>query len=345
MTIFSIKKDIPSNRNQRTSMEGTTKVHGKKTHIALKANKFSGGIVGGGIGDALGMAVEFMTPEQILAKFGVVRDFLPKPNKQLKAGQWTDDTLLNLDTLESIIINKAVIPSDIANRFVHSFQAQRQRGFGKSTKTAITRLTKGHNWKASGATDEFSAGNGAAMRIAPVALFNCLDLSKLKRNVEMVSQITHRHPEAIAGSQAIALFIAKAATGGLNPETIINEAIEFIGPSKMSEKLLEVEETLEGRALDFAAGLQKLGTSGYVLETVASAVYAFLSFSDDFEQMLIKVVSAGGDADTIGSIAGAISGTYNGLEKIPQRWRTTLEQSTRIENLSHKLFLAVTEQD
>jgi poly(ADP-ribose) glycohydrolase ARH3 len=49
----------------------------------------------------------------------------------------------------------------------------------------------------------------------------------------------------------------------------------------------------------------------------------------------------GGDRDTLGAMAGAISGAYLGLKAIPQAWRRKLENQAYIEQLASRLAEAV----
>jgi ADP-ribosyl-[dinitrogen reductase] hydrolase len=45
----------------------------------------------------------------------------------------------------------------------------------------------------------------------------------------------------------------------------------------------------------------------------------------------------GGDADTLGAMACAISGAYLGAEAIPRAWREKLENRQAIEELAVRL--------
>jgi poly(ADP-ribose) glycohydrolase ARH3 len=49
----------------------------------------------------------------------------------------------------------------------------------------------------------------------------------------------------------------------------------------------------------------------------------------------------GGDRDTLGAMAGALSGAYLGLKAIPQSWHQKLENRNYIEQLASCLAEAV----
>jgi ADP-ribosyl-[dinitrogen reductase] hydrolase len=71
-------------------------------------------------------------------------------------------------------------------------------------------------------------------------------------------------------------------------------------------------------------------SSGYVVETLRTVFDAFFS-TDNFEDCVVKTVNRGGDADTTGSIAGAIAGARYGLAAIPLRWLQALDPNLREE--------------
>ena len=304
-------------------------------------NRYRGCLIGAAIGDALGMPTENMTRRQILDKFGGrVDKFYPKPNRRLAAGQWTDDTLLTRATVNSLVERKALVPSDLAHKFKLAFQQEPAggRGFGTTTKTALSRLLKNLSWKEAGAEGEFTAGNGAAMRIAPIALFSYGNLEQLRRNVSMVAGITHKNQEAINGGLAVAYTIAQIINNTFEQNRIMNETVVFLGPSKLSSTLTRVIEILGRPAGDFDNDLAEIGTSGSVLETVGSSFYIFLRNIESFESALITSASCGGDTDTIASIVGAISGAYHGDNAIPNSWINGVEAGDDILNKAEALY-------
>ena len=68
-----------------------------------------GALVGGAIGDAMGMPASFLTRQQIRTAYGYIQDFLT-PQKEvqsyhgnLQAGEITDDTM------ESVIITRVLL--------------------------------------------------------------------------------------------------------------------------------------------------------------------------------------------------------------------------------------------
>jgi len=131
-------------------------------------SRFVGCLLGMTIGDALGMPVEFLRPEEIRRRFGKITDFLPmpetRPGYHLQAGQYTDDTSLMLRTVESIIEKGRFEPEDVAMRFVKWFNSadRLKRRAGRTTTQAIMSLIKGVHWQASGIVGT-AASNGSCL--------------------------------------------------------------------------------------------------------------------------------------------------------------------------------------
>jgi ADP-ribosylglycohydrolase len=114
-----------------------------------------GCIIGGVIGDAMGGPFE--------GRLGPLRF------EEHTAWSISDDSQLTLATCESIIELGKVSPEHIAQQFAHWYRARRITGVGASTLKALRDLDAGVHWALAGAKGEMSAGNGAAMRIAPLA--------------------------------------------------------------------------------------------------------------------------------------------------------------------------------
>jgi ADP-ribosyl-[dinitrogen reductase] hydrolase len=268
-----------------------------------------------------------------------VRDFRPSDPRlpvPLQAGQWTDDTQMTLCVLRSLVKCGDVDPADMAAEFIAPPEGT-IRFSGFSTTYAIRRLKKGIPWTRSGLTDERSAGNGAAMRIAPVGLWDCQDLAVLPEHCRLASMITHNNAVAIAGATAAAYLVARAATGDVPRERLLDEAVDFIGPGPVADHLRRAQELLRAGTPTEAA-LKTLGTTGYVVHTIASAAYCWLKTPEDFETTVVAAVMGGHDADTTAAIAGNLSGAFNGIAAIPSRWAEKVERSADIAALAQALY-------
>jgi len=288
------------------------------------------------IGDALGMPVEGMAPSDIERRFGRVEGFISAPWRELEAGQFTDDTQMMLIHAESIVARGCVDPQDIAQRFVWWVSEGEPRGIGRSTFRAIRRLMRGISWRESGERGEFTAGNGVAMRIAPVGLLNAWTPERLREDVERAGIITHRHPESIKGGLAVAYAVSRLV---FHPplDNFVNEVCRFIGPCQVEANLRRADKFLR-ESVPTEEALQILGTTGYVVHTVAAAFFCFLKSPEDFAASLIAAVMGGYDTDTTAAITGALSGAYNGISAIPPRWVEKVEASNYIRELARSIY-------
>lgn len=118
-------------------------------------------------------------------------------------GNITDDTQMTVATCAAIVAAQKIDPAAIASEFATWHRQRRFSGLGSSTLKALTELAAGQHWALAGAKGERAAGNGAAMRIAPLAFcLNPFDDDD-RRTIRDVCRITHHHDEAYLGALAI----------------------------------------------------------------------------------------------------------------------------------------------
>ncbi len=150
-------------------------------------------------------------------------------------------------------------------------------------------------WVASPDTEPYNSyGNGSAMRVSPVGYaFDTLE--ETLRQAEKSSAVTHNHPEGIKGAQATAAAIFLARQGKGKDE--IREYVESEFAYDLSEPLDSIREWYY-----FNETCQ---------ETVPQGIIAFLE-SESYEDAIRKVISIGGDSDTLGAITGGIAQAFYG---------------------------------
>lgn len=182
-------------------------------------------------------------------------------------------------------------------------------------------------WEESGGR---AAGNGAVMRCAPLAIRWRNDDAVLVRNTVCSAAVTHWDSRCIWSSVFVNLAIASLLR---EPPEVDLQLVERAERARVT---LGDELTPCGidapppvavtKALDVAdieapdeIGLDGWGM-GYTLKAMQVALWC-VHAATDFEEALIAVVSAGGDTDTNGAVAGAVLGARYGLGAIPMRWR------------------------
>ena len=162
-------------------------------------DKFAGCIIGGAIGDAYGGQFEFVEKPHPSDKL-----FIWGEQKEERRYFLSDDTQLTLATLEALLESGKIDPEGIANKFVSHYEAGKLSGLGSASLQAIQGIRNGGHWYLVGKKGEQAAGNGSAMRIAPLA-FAMQEVDR--QMLRDISRITHHHEEAYAGSLAVVLSI------------------------------------------------------------------------------------------------------------------------------------------
>jgi ADP-ribosylglycohydrolase len=216
----------------------------------------------------------------------------------------SDDTQLTLGTCEAIVESGAE-PEAIARQMLAWFRAGEITGIGASTLKAMRDLDAGVHWASAGARRERAAGNGAAMRAAPLAFV--LDPSNPQDRTRLrdIARITHHHDEAYVGALAVVLAVRRAAIGR-------DWASQEISPELPDSRVRDY--LISGASLgSLSAVVQQLGSSGFVAETVVVAFeLARQICTTGFKTAIYALNEMGGDTDTIGAIAGQIAGAALG---------------------------------
>ena len=198
----------------------------------------------------------------------------PGPLRFQEHGPWSisDDSQLTLATCESIVEVGSVAPEHIADRFVAWYRARRISGVGASTLKALRDLDAGVHWALAGAKGERAAGNGAAMRIAPLAFHLDSAVSEQRQIIRDVCRITHHSEEAYAGALAIVVAIRSLVFDSLSPSQLLANVVTALPDSRVRDRLMELDQL--PRDLSIADVGSRFGSSGYVVESVPLALYA-----------------------------------------------------------------------
>ena len=114
---------------------------------------------------------------------------------------------------------------------------------------------------------------------------------------------------------------------------------------QMNARLATAQRWLTaGSDVDSADVARQLGNGIAAVDSCVTALYLALRFRDaGFIEMQQRVAKMGGDADTIGAMAGAIWGAANGVEKLPSELLAKLEQRDRLLSLATLLHQRATE--
>ena len=302
------------------------------TKINLEV-KYLGSMVGSAIGDAMG-ELAFYYPD---------KDNLTAAVEQVAELSYTDDTAMAIGLATSLLNKGRLEGRDLGETFRLNFEKEPWRGYAAGPPTIFSLVrSKGITCeeaaqKLFGGSGSF--GNGAAMRIAPLALvFH--DSEKIYELACASAEVTHAHPIGKDGAAVQALAVAQAvkldSTEEFSPLGVVRSLIDFARTGEIRAKLELVKELLHEDVPPTIVARQ-LGQSVAVQESLPFAIYSFLRHPSSFEDCLYCAIMHGGDRDTLGAMAGAISGAYLGFEAIPLLWREKLENREKIERLALEL--------
>jgi ADP-ribosylglycohydrolase len=312
-------------------------------------DRYRGAMLGTAIGDALGRPVEGLSPRNIREAYGEITDFRPWLGwTDGPTGTFTDDTEMALCIAQSIVEQQGVDPNDLADRF--RAWGRIGRGMGSATRAACRRIGDGFEWYEAGSD---SAGNGAAMRAAPIGLFDSIDMDALRTDAAVTAVITHNQATAVASTIITAYTVAHLVhtpVGHFDADDLLI-GIEAVMSGVEDPPLPERRDhrsvvTLTQRVCDVFAmrdrSLEEIFALTYngafVLESLPAALAAFLSSPEDPERVIIAAVNAGYDADTVGAMAGAFAGAYHGELGLPERWVNDIEFPSGLTGVADELL-------
>jgi ADP-ribosylglycohydrolase len=170
------------------------------------------------------------------------------------------------------------------------------------------------------------------MRCAPVALKWRQSGHHLVEESIKSSLITHYDPRCVWSVVAANCVIALILNASTPDCEKLVAALDSAGaPANVGAAIRDSQKcNLEALVLDGP-------DMGYTLKALQVGFWA-LQQGDDYENLLVKVVNAGGDTDTNGAVAGAVMGARHGLSAIPKRWVEHIRDTGRLIALADRLF-------
>jgi ADP-ribosylglycohydrolase len=276
------------------------------------------------VGDAFG--AQFFLPQHGMA---AVRDRrLPEP-----PWTWTDDTEMAA-SVHAVLSNHGHIHQDaLARSFAEHYDFY--RGYGPATGRLLRLVGEGQPWRRL-AADLFdgqgSFGNGAAMRVAPVGAWLHGDLERVVEQARWSAEVTHTHPEAIAGAIAVAVATALACAlrhsqAPTLPAVFIRTVLAHTPASKVADGLRRALALATARSRDLDEVAYTLGNGSRVTaqDTVPLVIWAAAHHLEDFTEAMWVTAGAGGDVDTTCAMVGGIVGSRVGVTGIDSMWLNACE--------------------
>lgn len=323
----------------------------------------------GAAGDALGYAVEFISLDEIIRKYGP-DGITSYELDQHGIAEFSDDTQMSLYTaeglLEAVRNDRPAIPA-IRDAYLIWYGHQAGKNVKAAYSSELSSIKELNQQRAPGNTcmsalfSEYSGkkahnsskGCGGVMRVAPIGLYGAshsllpVETARLAGDAAM---ITHLHPLSTYSSAALAVIVQLCATTTITDaaafKSILRQSIDIVS-GLYSEEALSMSDfksiiSKAVRLSDFPGKdseiiENRLGGGWVAEETLAIAIYSVLRHIDDFDACLICAVNHSGDSDSTGAVAGNILGTIVGYDAIPQKYKTNLELSDLLIDMADRL--------
>ncbi|MCB9452623.1 MAG: ADP-ribosylglycohydrolase family protein [Anaerolineaceae bacterium] len=286
------------------------------------------------VGDALGGFFEMASP-QALPHF-VKNRVLPSP-----VWRYTDDTNMALSIYQVLRQHGSIHQDVLAASFAQRLDWT--RGYGLGARSLLLRMQAGGNWRELSKNmfhGTGSYGNGAAMRITPLGAYFADDLTKVVEQAALSAEITHAHPEGVAGGVAVAVGAALACrlreTGECpDRKAFIEMVLPHVPDSQVKAGMLKARDLPENLPI-WPDVVREIGNGSGISaqDTVPFVLWSAGTYLDNYEEAIWQTASAGGDVDTTCAMVGGIVAGYVGIENIPAEWivRRELLPSWAIED-------------
>ena len=288
------------------------------------------------VGDALG--AQYFVPGNRVADLEAGRTPAPP-------WPWTDDTEMACTVVAQLRdrrLSAEGVGSVGQDELVLLFaeRCESYRGYGPGSVVALHAVRDGRPWREVAAAlfdGAGSCGNGAAMRVAPVGAYFHQDLDAVAGVARATAEVTHAHPEGIAGAVAVAVAAAVAVQARLAER-----------PPQAADLLEAVADALDDGAtrrsvvrairlaeVDVAEAAYELGNGSQstAQDSVPLALWAAARHLDDYRAAVTAVIEAGGDVDTTAAMTGGVVAAYTGVEGstttgctgVPRHWLAARE--------------------
>ncbi|GHG71893.1 ADP-ribosylglycohydrolase family protein [Comamonas sp. JC664] len=309
--------------------------------MPTREERIVGGIYGLLVGDALGVPYEFHAPGRIPAPEQI--DFqppegFPRAHDGVPPGTWSDDGAQALCLLDSLLYQGRLDPEDLGRRLVNwmewGYLAVDGQVFdvGIQTRVALMDIHAGTPALQAGPRGEQDNGNGALMRVLPLALWHAGADAELVSDAMTQSRVTHGHPRSQVCCAVYCLWARRILEGATNPWEEALTTFRSLYPEG-TEARVELETQVVPPGWE---GLRGTGT-GYVVDCLRSA-WQCVAGGNTYEQVVKAAVRLGRDTDTTAAVAGGIAGLVHGVEGIPARWREALRGQALLHSMLQRLL-------
>jgi len=315
-------------------------------------DKVWGMLLGVGVGDALGRPVEGWTCEDVRCTFGRIEKYIVPEGwpADRKAGTTTDDCQLSIAVADGLLASGGKLEMDAQVQAHINAYNESVQGWGPTTFGVARRLVQGVPWRQAGARGGriIGTGTGAVMKLSATALLLVQRVPGAVRFIANLVSMTHQTSVAVSAGLAHVSGLSYC----LQVEPAKFDAAEFVrvvveaskrGRRYFPDTLTEENITERfGLCHDFAEWppercvAEMQNGRNHVYHSLPFTYLFFLRQPKSVES-LYDVVSAGGDTDTNGSMAGSLLGALNGKAVFPTHHMEELEGGDRLVRTANRL--------
>ncbi len=304
-------------------------------------DKIEGGLYGLLVGDALGVPYEFHAAYE-LPPYEEIEMTPPsgfrRAHAQVEPGTWSDDGAQALCLFDSLLEEGGFSLKHFSDLLLGWYEdgvwavGNKVFDVGIQTAGALCAYKNGMPAEACGMRYPEGKGNGALMRVLPLAFWHG-DREKLVLDAHRQCLITHGHP---CNQVCCALYclVARELLEGAGAQDAIKRGTAAL--REIYRKMPEYEQELEWSVRPGDAW-EGTGT-GYVVDCLRSA-FMILEEASDYEEAVKSAVLLGHDTDTTACVTGGLAGILYGVEGIPERWLSMLRERERAAGLLERFFL------
>ena len=317
----------------------TKTVKAKKSGDGLLFNKVYGCLLGGIIGDAMGAPAEGMTYDAVKKKFGWIDGF---------EGAGTDDSAIKLILCEAIIKSGGHVTAD---EWADAFLANKKKYYGYFY---IPVRNMFHKIESKLCLPVYAGlGNmhssSSAMSISPLGIINACNPRQAAMETYDAAGLIHAGPSTFCrdGACAIAAAVAEAMSPKATVNSILEAAVKYLHKDSSKELLDRVAFTMDmvKRTGDYEAFRKEYYKKclGDIVSDSRETVPCVLALFKLANGNPVKAVEYGAnfgrDADTIGTMLGALSGAFKGVDAFKPEWIAKIEVSYGKKQKPSKAYL------
>jgi len=248
--------------------------------------------------------------------------------------RYTDDTVMASAIVDMLEMGDGIEQASLAYMFARRYRREPWRGYGAGAGALLRSIDAGADWRETAASmfgGTGSMGNGGAMRVAPLGAYYADDLDVAVAQARLSAEVTHTHPEGIAGAVAVAIAAATVRRTRHLPTaeaaTLMLETAHRLTPAgEVRDGIARAIAIPRDMSPSSAAGW--LGNGGRITapDTVPFCLWQAARRLDDYVEALWETVGVRGDIDTNAAIVGGIVVGRTGTEAIPAEWLAAAER-------------------